>query len=163
MKLLAVFILLLCAANVADAQNTNYRQDPTWIAPPTAVAKPNPLAGKKLAVAGGKKLFLRHCAECHNQDGSGLKNAADLQLPVVQKQRDGALFWKISSGNPRRGMPAFSRLPELQRWQLVMYLRSLKPSSVHAGKKGGTAEPVDKTESEKSPQNKTAPEPDKKD
>ena len=125
MRMLAVFILLHCAANVADGQNTNYRQDPTWIAPPPAVAKPNPLAGKKLAVAGGKKLFLRHCAECHNQDGSGLKNAADLQLPVVQSQTDGTLFWKITNGNLPHNMPSFSNLPEIQRWQIVLFLRTL--------------------------------------
>jgi len=54
------------------------------------------------------------------------KHAADLQLPVVQSQSDGALFWKITNGNPDRGMPSFSRLPELQRWQLVLYLRTLQ-------------------------------------
>jgi hypothetical protein len=47
-------------------------------------------------------------------------------LPVVQSQSDGALFWKITNGNPDRGMPSFSRLPELQRWQLVLYIRSLR-------------------------------------
>jgi len=55
------------------------------------------------------------------------KHAADLQLTKVQEQSDGALFWKITNGNPDRGMPSFSRLPELQRWQLVLYLRRLKP------------------------------------
>jgi hypothetical protein len=54
-----------------------------------------------------------------------LKKAADLQLDVVQGQSDGSLFWKITNGNPDRGMPSFSRLPELQRWQIVLYLRQL--------------------------------------
>jgi hypothetical protein len=31
------------------------------------------------------------------------------------EQSDGALFWKITNGNPDRGMPSFSKLPELQR------------------------------------------------
>jgi len=63
--------------------------------------------------------------------GIGLekKHAADLQLPAVQQQSDGALFWKITNGNTDRGMPSFSRLPELQRWQLVLYLRTLKPAN----------------------------------
>ena len=52
-----------------------------------------------------------------------------LQLPAVQQQSDGTLFWKITNGNPDRGMPSFSRLPELQRWQLVLYLRTLKSAS----------------------------------
>jgi hypothetical protein len=55
------------------------------------------------------------------------KHSADLQLPGVQRQTDGVLFWKISNGNTSRGMPSFSKLPELQRWQLVLYIRTLQP------------------------------------
>jgi hypothetical protein len=54
------------------------------------------------------------------------KHSADLQLPVVQDQSDGTLFWKITNGNLNRGMPSFSRLPELQRWQIVLYIRTLR-------------------------------------
>jgi hypothetical protein len=46
--------------------------------------------------------------------------------PDVQAQSDGALFWKISSGNTHSGMPAFSFLPEPQRWQLVLRLRHME-------------------------------------
>jgi mono/diheme cytochrome c family protein len=121
------FVLMLFTA--AIGQNASYQPDPSWRVPGDAAAKPNPLAPRSQAVAGGKKLFLRNCAECHNKDGSGIvkKHAADLQLAVVQLQSDGALFWKITNGNPDRGMPSFSRLPELERWQLVLYLRVLKP------------------------------------
>jgi mono/diheme cytochrome c family protein len=153
------------ASMLAAQQNPAYEPDPTWRVPPEASAKVNPLAGKPDAVAGGHKLFARECVSCHGANGRGEDTgAADLQLPIVQKQRDGALFWKISSGNTHRGMPAFSRLPELQRWQLVMYLRTLKSSSAQAGKTGAPTEAVDKADSTKSPQNKTAPppEPDKK-
>jgi len=109
-------------------QNTSYEPDPHWQAPADAAARGNPLAHKPQAAAGGKKLFLRNCTECHGEDGTGIvkKHAADLQLPVVQSQSDGALFWKITNGNPDRGMPSFSRLPELQRWQLVLHLRTLQ-------------------------------------
>ena len=73
---------------------------------------------------------MRECVECHGQDGKGLekKHSANLRLPVVQAQSDGALFWKITNGNPDRGMPSFSKLPELQRWQVVLYIRMLKSS-----------------------------------
>jgi len=112
------------------AQNVSYQQDPKWQAPAEAVARPNPLAQKPEATAGGKKLFQRNCVECHGATGTGLekKRAADLQLTAVQQQTDGALFWKITNGNTDRGMPSFSRLPELQRWQLVLYLRTLTPT-----------------------------------
>jgi mono/diheme cytochrome c family protein len=111
------------------AQNTSYEPDPKWRAPAEAAAKPNPLAGRPEAALGGKKLFRRNCVECHNQQGTGIrkKQAADFQLAIVQDQTDGALFWKITHGNPDRGMPSFSKLPELERWQLVLFLRTLKP------------------------------------
>jgi mono/diheme cytochrome c family protein len=116
-------------AGVSVSQNTSYQPDARWQAPAAAAARKNPLAEKPEAAAGGKKLFLRNCTECHGGDGQGLvqKHAADLQLPVVQEETDGALFWKITNGNADRGMPSFSRLPELQRWQLVLFLRRLKP------------------------------------
>jgi mono/diheme cytochrome c family protein len=116
----------LFAAFFAAAQNTSYQQDPSWRAPAEAAEKTNPLSARPQLAAGGKKLFARNCAECHGHSGEGLKKAADLQLPIVQDQTDGALFWKITNGNPDRGMPSWSKLPELQRWQLVLYLRTLK-------------------------------------
>ena len=123
MKREAVAILVLCAGLLA--QNIQYRPDPSWRPPDSAAARVNPLAGSPELAAGGRKLFQRQCAQCHGAQGQGLKNAADLQLPVVQQQGDGALFWKVTNGNPRRAMPSFSGLPELQRWQIVLYLRTL--------------------------------------
>jgi mono/diheme cytochrome c family protein len=116
-------------AAVSQGQNPRYQQDPTWHAPADAASRPNPLASMPETTAGGRKLFLRNCAECHGKQGAGIdaKHSADLQLPVVQEQSDGVLFWKITNGNASRGMPSFSKLPELQRWQLVLYIRTLKP------------------------------------
>ena len=124
-----ILLAILALLTGVLAQNTAYQPDPDWRAPQDAAVKPNPLARKPAAAAGGRKLFLRNCTECHGPDGSGLvkKHAADLQLPVVQDQSDGTLFWKISNGNPDRGMPSFSKLPEPQRWQLVLFIRTLQP------------------------------------
>jgi mono/diheme cytochrome c family protein len=116
-------------AGIAIGQNLTYQQDPAWQPPPAAVDRPNPLAGKVDAVGGGRKVFLRECSVCHGSEGGGRKKAADLVLPEVQKQSDGALFWKITNGNARHGMPSFGRLPELQRWQLVLFLRQLPLSA----------------------------------
>jgi mono/diheme cytochrome c family protein len=123
-------LLILAFAGLlgmALAQNLNYQPDSSWQPPPEAVNRPNPLARQPEAAAGGRKLFLRNCAQCHGEAGQGLKKAADLHLPVVRNQTDGALFWKISNGNPAHGMPPWSRLPESQRWQIVLFLRTLSP------------------------------------
>lgn len=128
-------VVAACAtllAGIAVGQNLTYQQDPGWQPPKTAITRPNPLAGNSEAAGGGRKLFLRECSECHGTEGNGRKRAADLVMPQVQKQSDGALFWKITNGNARHGMPSFSRLPELQRWQLVLFLRQL-PVTASAG------------------------------
>jgi mono/diheme cytochrome c family protein len=124
--ILAVGSLVL---TTALAQNLAYQSDPNWRPPAEAELRKNPLASRPETSAGGRKLFARNCAECHGSDGRGVekKHSADFQLPAVQNQSDGALFWKITNGNASRGMPSFSKLPELQRWQVVLYIRSLKP------------------------------------
>lgn len=99
--------------------------DPEWVVPPTAAAKVNPLADKPKAEGGGRRLFAEKCATCHGNEGRGTAKAPDLTAPAAQAQSDGALFWKIGSGNTRKGMPSFSFLPEPQRWQLVLHLRAL--------------------------------------
>jgi cytochrome c5 len=121
-----MLVILLCRH--ALGQNPSYEPDYKWHAPAKAAMRPNPLARSPEFSAGGKKIFLRECAECHQHDGSGLveKHSADLRSPVVQSLSDGALFWKVTDGNPRRAMPSFSRLPEKQRWQLVLFLRTLR-------------------------------------
>jgi mono/diheme cytochrome c family protein len=123
--------LLLGSSGALFAQNVSYQSDPTWRAPNDAASRLNPLNQRPGAAAGGKKLFLRNCAECHDKDGTGIvkKHSANFQLPRVQGQSDGTLFWKITNGNTDRGMPSFSKLPELERWQLVLYLRTLTPES----------------------------------
>ena len=95
-----------------------------WAAPAAADARQNPLANRADVVPGGKKVFAQRCGQCHGHDGSGGERGPNLMTRRVQDQTDGAIFWKITSGNTRSGMPTFSLLPELQRWQLVNYLRS---------------------------------------
>jgi mono/diheme cytochrome c family protein len=102
--------------------------DATWVAPVEEASKSNPLATRLDAVAGGRKLFHQRCSTCHGEDGRGTTRAPDLTQPAVQEQSDGVLFWKISGGNSRQGMPAFSFLPELQRWQLVLRVRAAASS-----------------------------------
>jgi mono/diheme cytochrome c family protein len=118
----AIVLLSLCAL-AARAQGP--ARDPDWTAPPEYASTPNPLASRPETAAGGAKMFAQRCATCHGRDGRGTRKAPSLADPPVQQESDGALFWKISGGNARSGMPAFSFLPELQRWQLVLHVRSL--------------------------------------
>jgi len=61
------------------------------------------------------------------------KKAPSLLVPEVQDATPGALFWVLTNGVVRRGMPVWSKLPEAQRWQMVSYLETLKTSPPSAG------------------------------
>ena len=118
---IGLFLLLAAAAPAAQVP----QREAEWAAPAAAAARSNPMAGRSDVVAGGGKIFQQRCATCHGADGRGTTRAPDLTREDVQGQTDGALFWKISHGNARTGMPSFSKLPEPQRWQLVLHLRWL--------------------------------------
>lgn len=99
-------------------------------APEKARSRPNPMANDAEAVAAGRLLFEDHCAECHGENGEGGKPGArhrgpNLRVPEVQSAADGALFWVLTNGVVRKGMPVWSKLPEPQRWQIVRYIKSL--------------------------------------
>ncbi len=97
-------------------------------APPKAAARRNPLENDHNAVAAGGKLFAMHCAECHGDMAQGTRKAPNLLAEPVQQATPGTLFWILTNGIVRRGMPVWSKLPEPQRWQLVSYLKSLTPA-----------------------------------
>lgn len=100
-------------------------------APEEARAKPNPLADDPDAIAAGKKLFEQHCAKCHGTAAEGRKKAPSLQVEEVQRAAPGTLFWILTNGVVRRGMPVWSKLPEQQRWQLVSFIKSLGHSAAN--------------------------------
>jgi mono/diheme cytochrome c family protein len=97
-------------------------------APRKAAARRNPLEGDSDAVAAGANLFDQHCAECHGEMAEGGRKGPSLRADPVQQATPGTLFWILTNGVVRRGMPVWSKLPEPQRWQLVSYLKSLAPA-----------------------------------
>jgi len=97
--------------------------------PAKALASKNPLKNDPDAVTAGEKLFGLHCAECHGDMAQGGRKGPSLLVSEVQQAPPGALFWILSNGVVRRGMPVWSKLPEPQRWQIVSYIKSLSPSS----------------------------------
>jgi mono/diheme cytochrome c family protein len=94
-------------------------------APEKARAKRNPMEKDPDAVAAGKILFEQHCAECHGETAGGGKKGPNLRAMEVQNAEPGAIFWILTNGVVRKGMPVWSKLPEPQRWQIVSYLKSL--------------------------------------
>ena len=98
-------------------------------APQKAREKRNPLAGDSEAAASGGKLFEQHCAQCHGKNAGGTMRGANLLREEVQQATPGTLFWILTNGVVRRGMPVWSKLPEPERWQIVTFLQTLGPHS----------------------------------
>jgi mono/diheme cytochrome c family protein len=102
------------------------------LAPEKARAKRNPFEKDPEAVAAGRNLFEQHCAECHGASAEGGKKGPSLRAREVQEAPPGSIFWILTNGVVRRGMPVWSKLPEPRRWQLVTYLKSLGVSGPSA-------------------------------
>ncbi len=92
-------------------------------------ARPNPFATDSDAPVAGAKIFAEHCASCHGEDASGKtqgkKIRPNLHADRIKQATPGELFWLLTNGSLKNGMPPWSRLPEPQRWQLITYLKSL--------------------------------------
>jgi mono/diheme cytochrome c family protein len=97
-------------------------------APKKAVARRNPLENDPDAAVAGGKLFEMHCAQCHGDMAEGGHKAPSLLAGPLQQATPGTLFWILTNGVVRRGMPVWSKLPEPERWQIVSYLKSLVPA-----------------------------------
>ena len=128
----AVFLLLSAGVMMAQTNSASAPKDSIYAelakAPRKAAARQNPLQSDPDAVAAGAKLFARHCAECHGDMAEGGKKAPSLLVPEVRQATAGTLFWLLTNGVVRRGMPVWSKLPEPQRWQLVSFITSLAPA-----------------------------------
>ncbi len=114
----AVVILLLAAVAWAGV-GTLLQQ-----APATAATAKNPLEHDETARRAGAKLYARDCAPCHGKGREGVGKGPSLQRPEVYRAAPGALFWVLRNGSAHRDMPSFAHLPELQRWQIIEFLRN---------------------------------------
>src|SRR5689334_11695521 len=129
----ALFVALTTIVSIAQQDQSISSSNSIYVelakAPKKAAARPNPLATDPEAQAAGAKLFAQHCAECHGETAEGGKKGPSLRASEVQQATPGAIFWLLTNGVVRRGMPVWSKLPDAQRWQLVTYIKSLGAGS----------------------------------
>ena len=102
-------MFIVVTAGFAQSKKAHAKHAPVYAelakAPKRAVARPNPLATDPDAVAAGGKLFDLHCAECHGAMAEGSRRAPSLLADPVQQATPGTLFWLLTNGVVRRGMP----------------------------------------------------------
>ena len=133
-------VILSASSNYRSSQHyitsTRFLQDTTkqlgWLAPASADSIKNPLPVTQESISKGEELYNMYCFSCHGDTGYGDGPAggsmgvrpANFHDQRVIKQKDGALFWKLTNG--KGNMPPFKEaLTEEQRWQLIVFLREL--------------------------------------
>lgn len=99
-----------------------------------AAALSNPLPAAPEVIARGRYVYQNHCVVCHGATGQGngpvvgpgkFPFAPPVVGPQASGYSDGYLYGITRVG--RGLMPAYgSRIPELERWALVHYLRAMQ-------------------------------------
>lgn len=131
----AVFVLASAfgAFVLMSATGEKMQQRAPWVAPKSVDTIKNPLKGNTQSIAAGKKIYAMYCVVCHGDKGKGNGIAAsglnprpaDHTSAKFQAQSDGAIYWKLTTGNPPMASYAKTLTTE-QRWQVVNYMRTLK-------------------------------------
>ena len=119
---------------IAGASFTMITQKDPWPVPDKYNKMANPLKGDAESLATGKEIWMKHCQSCHGKTGKGDGSKAaqlktlpdDLSKADVQKQTDGAFFYKTSEG--RDDMPSFKKkIPDQEEiWAVGNYMRTFK-------------------------------------
>jgi len=105
-----------------------------WLVPEKYQKMTNPVKSSSESIKTGKALWVKHCQSCHGKTGLGDGPKAaqldtepgDLSTATLQKQSDGALFYKTFEG--RKDMPSFKKkIPDQEDvWNIVNFIRTLK-------------------------------------
>lgn len=130
-----LFTLTLAAIALTIVHATLQKTE--WYVPEDAKKVKNPVTPSEAGLKAARAVFLDNCAQCHGDEGKGDGTDAMMYDPPpadltdakrIAAQTDGELFWKISEG--KKPMTAFKkRLTVEQRWQLVLFVRTLAGST----------------------------------
>lgn len=92
---------------------------------------PNPVPPSAQSLANGRKHYQINCAVCHGAAGRGDGPAVRfgmagiaLVTDVTRNRSDGYLYGMIRNG--RGLMPPYNRIEDLDRWDVVNYVRGLQ-------------------------------------
>jgi mono/diheme cytochrome c family protein len=92
---------------------------------------PNPTPVSDSSIANGRRHFQINCAVCHGRGGAGDGLVTQYGLPapslltdITKNRSDGYIFGIIRNG--RGLMPTYNRIEDMDRWDVVNYLRGLQ-------------------------------------
>jgi mono/diheme cytochrome c family protein len=128
--------------SVAPSYLISYQQLPQTLDSLGAI--PNPTPPSPASLENGRKNFNINCAVCHGPTGQGDGPATkygvagiNLTQALTQGRTDGYIFGMIRNG--RGLMPTYNRIEEMDRWDIVNYVRALQgkiPNTVGIGPYG---------------------------
>jgi mono/diheme cytochrome c family protein len=120
-------VIIICLLLAITFSLSAASGDGQWLSrvPAKDAARVNPMASDPEAEQVGAKLFVQHCASCHAENGEGKGGKPSLHSEQVAQATPGQIFWLLTNGSLKKGMPSWSRLPEQQRWQLVTHVKAL--------------------------------------
>jgi mono/diheme cytochrome c family protein len=94
----------------------------------------NPVAVDARSIENGHKYYAINCAVCHGDKGDGdgaLRQAnpaygfsPSLLMDVTKNRSDGWIWGHIRNGGPL--MPSYNRIEDMDRWDVVNYVRGLQ-------------------------------------
>ena len=106
----------------------------------------NPTAASDSSLGNGRKYYQINCSVCHGDAGAGDGPATKYGMPgisivtdVTRGRSDGYIFGMMRNG--RGLMPSYNRIEDLDRWDVVNYLRALQGSAGRAIATGPLAAP----------------------
>jgi mono/diheme cytochrome c family protein len=93
---------------------------------------PNPVPADARSLHNGRMYYQINCAVCHGEAGKGdgaiLKAKAIFPPPLIGPSAEGktdGYIWAIMR-NGRGAMPSYNRIEEMDRWDVVNYVRGLQ-------------------------------------
>lgn len=104
--------------------------------PNSQILPQNPTKADDASIARGSELFAINCKMCHGETGEGngpigaflANKPVDLTSPLVKAFSDGQIFMTITNGVPERMPPLNENLTVSERWDVVNFVRTLKPT-----------------------------------
>jgi mono/diheme cytochrome c family protein len=137
------FSVPVSGTSVAGYQ-VSYRPLPNVIDSLAGVPNPTPVSDASLA--NGRKYYAINCAVCHGDTGAGNGPATRYGMGgftlVTARQRafsDGYIYGMIRNG--RGSMPTYNRIEEMDRWDVVNYVRALQGVVTNTAGVGPTGYP----------------------
>ena len=94
---------------------------------------PNPVPADARSLHNGRMYYQINCAVCHGEAGKGFQSAAIAKYPIyapplvgasAENRTDGYLWGMLRNG--RGAMPSYNRIEEMDRWDVVNYVRGLQ-------------------------------------